>query len=351
MAFTHHLARRLQAMHGVATALVVLTISHTSVAVAQSNASTPRLTIVAGTPAGGGNDIFARLVSRHIGRFLPGNPGTVVQNMPGAGSLIAANWIANSAPRDGSVIVTLPSGVLFEAILGNAAARFDARKFNLIGSLNKFTSVAAVWHTAPVSSAQDLLTHEVLVGASAATSNNSVVPNLLNSLVHTKFKIVHGYDGGVGVSLAMERGEVQAAVGGDWDFIKAMKPDWLRDKKIRILLQTTLSRHRDLADVPTAMELVNDDNRDVLALLIARQSYSGLFLAPPDAPAPVIEALRAGFSKMVDDADFKKDVEQNKLTIDPSGSEEVNQTLGKLLASSQPVIDRASAELRKLTSP
>jgi tripartite-type tricarboxylate transporter receptor subunit TctC len=268
--------------------------------------------------------------------------------MPGGGSLIAANWLANSAAKDGTVIATLPSGVLFEEMLGNPAARFDARAMNLLCSLDSFSPVAAVWYQTPFVTARDLITHEVLVGASGASSNNSVTPNLLNSLLHTKFKVINGYEGGGGVELALERGEVQAMVGGDWDFVKATKSDWLRDKKIRVLLQATLTRNPELPDVPTVLELVPPENHDVLALLIARQSYSGLFLAPAGVSAPIVATLRAGFIKMIEDAEFKRDAEQSRLTIHPANADEVTATLGGLLASPQSITDRATAELRRI---
>src|SRR5262249_30038015 len=134
------------------------------------------ITIIVGTPVGGGYDTYARLTARHLGKFLPGNPAFVVQNMPGAGSLIAANFVANTAPKDGTTIGFLPNAVVLEALLGNTSARFDASKFIMLGSLSEFTAIALVWHTTPFTSARDFFTHEVLVGATAPASNNSTMP-------------------------------------------------------------------------------------------------------------------------------------------------------------------------------
>ncbi len=314
----------------------------------QATPGAPRLNIVVGSPAGGGYDSFARLVARHLGPLLPGAPAVNVQNMPGAGSLIAANWLANAAPKDASAIAILPNGTMFEALLGNRNAHFDARKLNLLGALNRFTSVGGVWHTAPFTTTREFVSQEVLVGASAANSNNSVVPNLLNSLIHAKFKIVNGYPGSTGIDLAMERGEVQGQMGPDWDFMKATRAEWLRERKFRVLLQSTLTRHPELPDVPTAMELVGAENRDVLALLVGRQTYGGLFMAPPETAAAPLANVRDAFAKMVDSEAFRADAKQSGLTLSPASAADVTATMGKLLASPRDVIDRATSELRRI---
>jgi tripartite-type tricarboxylate transporter receptor subunit TctC len=306
-----------------------------------------QVTIIVGTPVGGGYDAYARLAGRHIGPLLARNSRIVIQNMPGAGSLIAANWLANTAPRDGSVIGILPNATIFESLLGNHDAHFDARKLNILGSLNNFTAVAMAWHKAGLTNARDLFAHEVVVGASSAASSNSVLPHLLNSLIGTKFKVVNGYPGSAGIALAMERGEVQAMVGDSWDSIKSTKADWIRDKTIRVLMQATLARHPDLPEVPTALEFVKPEDRDVLALLLARQTYAGLFLAPPGTPPAAVADLRQAMAKMVSLEDFRRDAERSKLVIEPASADEVSAKLGKLLESPQPVITRASAELRR----
>jgi tripartite-type tricarboxylate transporter receptor subunit TctC len=310
-----------------------------------------QITIIVGTPVGGGYDAYARLAGRHLGALLSRKSRIVIQNMPGAGSLIAANWLANTAPRDGSVIGILPNATIFESLLGNHEAHFDAHKLKILGSLNNFTAVAMVWRQTGFTTARDLFTHEVLVGASSAASSNSVLPNLLNSLIRTKFKVVNGYRGSAGIALALERGEVQAMVGDSWDSIKSTKADWIRDKKIRVLMQATLTRHPDLPEVPTALEFVKPEDRDVLALLLARQTYAGLFLAPPGTPDAVVADLRQAMDKMVESADFRRDAERSKLVIEPAGAAEVQATLSKLLESPQPVVARASSELRRVVAP
>src|SRR3954471_18435480 len=197
------------------------------------------VTLAISTPAGGGYDLYGRLVARHIGRYLPGNPTVVPQNMPGAGSLIAANWLYNQAAKDGTALAIIPSATLFENLLGNASARFDARKLSWLVSLNDYTAVAAAWHVTPFMTASDMLSQEFLVGSNAPASDTTVWPLLLNALIGTKTKLVRGYPGTAGIALAMERGEVQGMIGDDWASIKANKASWLRDRKVRILMQMT----------------------------------------------------------------------------------------------------------------
>jgi tripartite-type tricarboxylate transporter receptor subunit TctC len=337
----------LSGSYAVRWAVVAMSVlAATAPAQAQSG---KQLTIVVGTPVGGGYDAYGRLVSRHLGPLL--SRKVIVQNMPGAGSLIAANWLANTAPRDGTAVGFLPNATIFESLLGNHEARFDARKLNILGSLNNFTAVAAVWHETPFKTARDFFEREVIVGSSSPASSNSVLPNLLNGLIGTRFKVVNGYPGSAGIALAMERGEVQALVGDSWDSMRSTRQDWLRDKKIRVLMQATLSRHPELAEVPTPLEFVDAKNREVLALLLARQTYAGLFLAPPDTPAPAVAELRHAMDKMVDNPEFRQDAARSKLVIEPASAAQVSETLGKLLESPQPVIDRAAAELRRIVSP
>src|SRR5262249_29271868 len=235
------------------------------------------VTLAIATPSGGGYDLYGRLVARHIGRYLPGNPTVVPQNMPGAGSLIAANWLANVAPRDGTAIAIIPSATLFENLLGNAQARFDARKFQWLVSLNDYTAVAVAWRDAPFMTAADLLTKEFLVGSNAPASDTTIWPLLLNALIGARTKVVKGYAGTTGIALAMERGEVQGMIGDDWASIKANKAAWLREGKVRILLQMTAARHADLPDVPPAGEVAKDEDKGrVLALFVAAEVWPPL---------------------------------------------------------------------------
>jgi len=309
-----------------------------------------KITLAIATPSGGGYDLYGRLVARYLGSYLPGNPTLVPQNMPGAGSLIAANWLANVAPKDGTGIAIIPSATLFENLLGNASARFDARQLNWLISLNDYTAIAVVWHETPFASAADMLTRELLVGSNAPASDTTVWPLLLNALIGAKVKMVRGYPGTAGIALAMERGEVQGMIGDDWASVKANKAGWLRENKVRILMQMTGSRHADLPDVPMVGEFAKDDDkRHVLELFVLRQKYGRPFLAPPGTPAPVVAAYREAFNKVVNDPDFVREAARAQLIIKVASGEDVTALVNRIHDTPKPVIEQAGALLRSFS--
>jgi tripartite-type tricarboxylate transporter receptor subunit TctC len=308
-----------------------------------------KITLAIATPPGGGYDLYGRLVGRFLGAHLPGNPTVVPQNMPGAGSLIAANWLYNVAPRDGTAIGIMPSATAFENLLGNTSARFDARRFSWLVSLNDYTAVVAVWHAAPFRTAADLFTKELLVGASGAASDVTVWPLLLNALIATKTRTVRGYPGTAGITLAMERGEVQGVIGDDWASLKANKGDWLRDRKIRILMQLTAARHPDLPDVPLAGEFAtSESNRRVLDLFVERQQYGRPFLAPPGTPPAIVAAYRAAFARVAEDAEFIREANAARLIIKIASGDEVMARVNRIYDNPKPIIDEATALLRSV---
>jgi tripartite-type tricarboxylate transporter receptor subunit TctC len=308
-----------------------------------------KITLAIATPPGGGYDLYARLAGRFLGAYLPGNPTIVPQNMPGAGSLIAANWLYNVAPRDGTAIGIIPSAAAFENLLGNTSARFDARKFNWLISLNDYTAVVAVWHAAPFQSAADLFTRELVVGASGAASDVAVWPLLLNALIGSKTRPVRGYPGTAAITLAMERGEVQGVIGDDWASIKANKGDWLRDRKIRILMQLTAARHPDLPDVPLAGEFAtSESNRRVLGLFVERQHYGRPFLAPPGTPPAIVAAYREAFAKLVEDPEFIRETTAARLIIKPASGDDVAALVERIYGNPKPIIEQATTLLRSI---
>jgi tripartite-type tricarboxylate transporter receptor subunit TctC len=309
-----------------------------------------KITLAIATPSGGGYDLYGRLVARHLGKFLPGNPTLVPQNMPGAGSLIAANWLANVAPKDGTGIAIIPSATLFENLLGNTSARFDARQLNWLVSLNDYTAIAMVWHETPFATAADMLTRELLVGSNAPASDTTVWPQLLNALIGTRVTMVKGYPGTTGIALAMERGEVQGMIGDDWASVKANKSDWLREKKVRILMQMTSARHADLPDVPVVGEFAKDeDKRQVLELFVLRQKYGRPFLAPPGTPAPVLAVYHEAFQKLVNDAEFLGEATRAQLIIKAGSGEEVTALVNRIHDSPKRVIEQANALVKSFS--
>jgi tripartite-type tricarboxylate transporter receptor subunit TctC len=308
-----------------------------------------KVTLAIATPSGGGYDLYGRLVARHLGNYLPGNPTIVPQNMPGAGSLIAANWLYNVAPKDGTAIGIIPSATLFENLLGNSQARFDARKFHWLVSLNDYTAVAMAWHTTPFQTAADLFTREFLVGANAPASDTTIWPLMLNALTGMRNKLVKGYPGTAGIALAMERGEVQGMIGDDWASVKANKAAWLRENKVRILMQMTAARHPDLRDVPVVGDFAASAEKSrVLRLFVDRQRYGRPFLAPPGTPEPIAAVYRDAFHKVVADPEFIREAEQAQLLIKVASAEEVTKLVDEIHAAPKSVIEQASALLRSI---
>jgi tripartite-type tricarboxylate transporter receptor subunit TctC len=275
---------------------------------------------------GGGYDAYARMLARHIGRFIPGSPTVVAKNMEGTGGLRLANFLYNAAPKVGTTFATLYRGTVFDPLLGGKGAQFDATRFAYIGSANDEVSVCVAWHASGITKFEQVLTKELVVGASGPSADTFQFPKIVNGVLGTKFKIIAGYPGGNDIDLAMERGEVQGRCGWSWTSLKATRRSWLTDKKINILLQMGLSRHPDLPDVPLVIELArNDDDRAILKLIFARQVMAWPYVAPPDVPNGRAQALRAAFSETMKDRDFLADAEKSRLEIRPVSGEDVQK--------------------------
>jgi len=310
-----------------------------------------RITIGVSTTTGGSYDFYARLVSRHIGRFLSGAPAAVVVNMPGAGGVVEANWLYNVAPRDGTAIAIIPMSAAFEPLLGGAQAKYDARKFTWLASLNEYVGSAIVSSKAPFETAQDILQREVIIGGAGAGSDITIWPNLLKALIGAKIKLVTGYVGTANVFLAMERGEVQGMIGQDWDGVKTTKADWIMDAKLRTLMQIGMTRSAELTTVPTVIEFARDpDDRKVLELFIARQKYARPFAGPPGLPSDIATALRASFARMVTDPEFLADAATARLPVVYAPGERINVLAEDVYASPPALIERATRELAKASN-
>jgi tripartite-type tricarboxylate transporter receptor subunit TctC len=320
-----------------------------SPACAQSANTGQPITLIISSGQGGGYDTYGRLVARHLGRFLPGQPAVVPKNMPGAGSIAAANWLFNIAPKDGTAIGILQNGTALEPLLRHDQARFDARRFNWLASLNRLVNIAVVWHEAPFHSARDLFTKELIVGGSGGGGDNTtVMPRLLNSLVGTKFKVITGYTGTNSISLAMERGEVQGLVGTSWDSLKATKPDWIAEHKVRVPLQISFEKHPELPNVASVVEFIkNDEDRRLLEMILARQVYGRPFVAPPEMPLATVRQLRDAFARMAVDKEFLADAEKLRLEIIVNSGDEIAALIERIYKSRPALVERAIGELKK----
>lgn len=294
-----------------------------------------RISLVIGYGTGGGYDQYARVLGRFYGDHVPGNPVIVPQNMPGAGSRSAANWLYNVAPKDGTAIATIGQNTPTDQALGAQGIQFDVRKFLWIGNMVVVNNTLAVWHTSGIKSIEDAKAKPVPVGASGAASPSVLYPQVSNNLLGTKFKIISGYPGGGDINIAMEREEVAGRGSNSWASWKSTKADWLRDKKINILFQVGPKREPDLMDVPLWFELTQDpDKRQVLEVLSGDVAVGRPILAPPGVPEDRGKALRAAFDATMKDQRFIDETHKQRMDISPMSGEELQKVVGGIVSVS-----------------
>jgi tripartite-type tricarboxylate transporter receptor subunit TctC len=304
-----------------------------------------QITFMVGSSPGGGYDAIARLVARHLVNHMPGNPGIVVQNTPGGGSLTMTNRIYRVAPQDGTVVGLVQRGVLLAQLTRQPNVQFDIGKLNWIGSVLPEASLVVAWNTAPFKTVQDLLAKPMIVGGTGATSDLEASARLLNATIGTKFKIVSGYPGQADVLLAMERGEIQGTADWAWSEIKTRHADYLADKKINILLQNGLRKVPDLPDVPLALDFIRDEtDRKVAEIYFGVKEVARPILAGPGVPPERLEALRTAFMMLKDDADFKADAQKAGIEVDPTPAQKIDAYV-KLAASASPEVVRRLTEI------
>jgi tripartite-type tricarboxylate transporter receptor subunit TctC len=296
--------------------------------------------ILVGFSAGGGYDIYARELARYLGRHIPGRPAVVVQNMAGAGSLKAVNFLFNAAPRDGTVLATFSRGIVFEPLIGHLdGAQFDAPKFNWIGSISDEVGVCAINASRGIATWQDMLTAKTVIGASGAGADSDAFPIVLRNLFHLPMRVVTGYPGGADVNLAMERGEVDGRCGWSWTSIVSRNREWLTDKRIRITLQIALAKHEDLPDVPLLTDLVSDPRQAAaVRLIVSRQGIARPFTAPPEVPPERVATLREAFDATMRDPDFIAEMRSQALDVRPLGGGAVQALMRDIYASPPDVV-------------
>jgi hypothetical protein len=298
-----------------------------------------------GTSPGGGYDLYSRILSRHMGRHVPGNPTLVPKNMTGGGGIRLANYLYNAAPKDGSVFGTFNRGIGFEPLLGNKTAQFDATRFNWLGSTNDEVSICVAWHTTGVQRWQQVLDRELVVGASGVGADTYQYPKVVNGVLGTKFKIVTGYRGGNDIDLAMERLEVQGRCSWSWSSVKATHPSWLPEKRFNILFQMGLSRHPELPDTPLIMDLAKaDEDRAIFKLIFGRQVMAWPFALPPDVPQDRVETLRQAFNATMHDQEFLADAAKAKFEIRPVSGLAIQKLVQEIYGTPTPIV-RKTMEL------
>ncbi len=301
------------------------------------------ISLIVGSNASGGYDTYGRLLARHMGKHINGHPNFVVQNMPGAGGLRSANHIYNVAVKDGTVMGIFDQAVFLDQLLGAATLRGDVTKFNWIGRMIGNSAVLFAWHTAKVKSAADALKDELIVAAPGSSSRLNWTA--LNALAGTKLKLLTGYEGPATAKIAMERGEVEA-LSLPWSVLQAENPEWLRDKKINLILQTGIEKNRTLPDLPRMVDLArNEDNRKVLEIFATSSVVGRSFVAPPAVPKERVDELRGAFTTMVKDADFLADIAKLNFDLEPMSGEDLQAFIAKDYPPA--LIERAKEIARK----
>jgi tripartite-type tricarboxylate transporter receptor subunit TctC len=272
------------------------------------------VTLVVSASAGGGYDIMARTLARYLPRHIPGNPRIVVTNMPGAGGIIATNYLYRGAPKDGTYIGSVQNNLPFEPLLGTREAIYDPTKFNWLGSPSTEVGLVVVWKTAPVNTIEDLKQREITVGSSGANSTPSFYARLLNETLKTKMKIVVGYPGQNEAYLAMERGEVDGFPSLFYNTLNATRPNWRSEDNLKLIVQYGLEKEPALPNVPSALDLVTDpEDKLLLQAGLAQVTMGRPYLMPPDVPAQRIAIMRRAFEDTVKDPAFL--AEANRLAL------------------------------------
>ena len=301
--------------------------------------------LLIGVGAGGDYDVHARLLARHLGKHIPGNPTIIPENMTGAGGLKATNYLYEIAPKDGTYLGIIPNNFPALQAVGGRGVQFDAARFEWLGALTRETMTMVVWHTLGVKSLDDVRRREVVAGASSRGAITFTFPAMMNSFFGTRFKIVTGYTGGNDINLAMERGEVGARV-NSWSSWKVNKPEWVRDGRIVLLAQGG-KRSDELRNIPSVLDLArNDDDRQVIRLLMLGAELGRPFAAPPGVPAERIAALREAFAAMTMNPALLSEAAAARMDLDPIMGEESQKLILNVLNAPKAVAERAKDYLQ-----
>jgi len=338
----------LGSMTRLAAASLIAATSLAGAAQAQSESFDKPITVYVAGTAGGGIDLLARALARHMGQYLPGTPNMVVQDMPGAGGIRAANFLAESAPRDGTAIGTFAGGPVIEPLIGARNPGYDMSKFTWVGAVSKDVGVCLSYGTTPFKTVEDLRDKQMIVAGTGAGSDSDTYPIILNELLKTKIKLITGYLGTKETIMAIENGEAHGRCSVAYSALKMARPDWLRDQKINIIMQFGLEKSRELPEVPLVLDLVkNQEDRQLMELLMGTMAVARPFMAPPGVPEARAALLRRAFDKTMKDAGFLAEAKQLQLDVEPTPGEEAQKIVQNMYATPKAVVERA----KKLLSP
>jgi tripartite-type tricarboxylate transporter receptor subunit TctC len=301
------------------------------------------LSLIIGYSVGGGYDLYGRLLARHMGKYIPGRPAIVPQNLTGAGSLRAANFIYSAAPKDGTVFGTFGRTIATTPLLTPAGAQFDSSKFTWLGSITNEVSLCVTWHSSPVKVWKDSLEREVVMGGEGSGADPDVYTLLYKNVFGARWKLVAGYPGTNDTMLAMERGEVDGLCGLSWGTLMTRHRQWFDDKKINLIIQAALRKQPELPDVPLALDLVKDQEQmQILKLFLTSQEMARPFAAPPGTPPDRKAALIAAFERTMRDPEFLGEAQKLNMDINPLGAKQMEDLLAELYATPKSVVEKAA---------
>lgn len=306
--------------------------------------------LVIGADVGGGHDIYARLLARHLVRHIPGSPTIVPKNLPGAGSARAAGFIASVAPKDGTAIAAVFPGVVVGPLLDDRGqSQYDPTKLLYLATADSGTRICATFANSKTKTFEDALQQKTILGASAAGGSTRDYAALLKNTTGMKAEIVSGYKGTNDILLAMERGEVDGLCGFDWSSLKAQKPDWVRDKRLNLLVQLGLEPEPELTTlgVPEVWNFIKDEGtRKVVELVVSQQIFSRPYIAPPGTPDEQLKTLRAAFMATLKDKQLRDEAERLRIDISPFPGEKLQEIVERLYATPKAIVERAKEAIK-----
>src|SRR5262245_15483724 len=303
--------------------------------------------LVIGYGPGGGYDVYGKFFARYLGEHIPGKPTVIAQNMPGAGSRSAANWLYKVAPKDGTVLAVLSQATPADQALGQPGIQFDVRQFNWIGNMVAVNNIMITWAETGVRTIEDAKKKSLAIGATGASSPSVIYPTVANNLFGTQFKIVSGYPGGGDIMIALERREVDGRGSDSWASLKSNNPSWIKDGKVNILFQVGPRREADLPGPPLLTELAqNDEQRQILDIVSGDAAVGRPILTAPDVPADRVRALRKAFDDVLRDPTFREAAKKANLYFNPIGGEELQQIVTRIVSPSPQVIEKVKDAIR-----
>jgi tripartite-type tricarboxylate transporter receptor subunit TctC len=327
--------------------ILSLVLACTALASAQSVADFYRgktVTVTVGLAAGGGYDLHARVLAKYLGRHIPGMPAVVVKNSPGAGGLALVNALSSSVSRDGTEIATFDRGIALDPLFGGSQVRFDPLKLGWLGSTDNDASTCLSWHTSAVKTMDNVMRTPLIVGGTGATAVANTFPRVLNAVLGTKFVIIPGYPGAADALVAMERGETQGFCSLGFSTLEALRPEWVRDRKVNVFVQLALEKSPDHPDVPLALDFARTEaDRQAIALIVSPNLFARPFAAPPGLPGERLEALRHAFDDTVRDPDYLAEAKARALHIELVTGAELEAVLRRLYATPPEIVARVKA--------